>query len=104
MTTVRDLMSSPALVCETGVSLAAAAQRMRAAESGSIIVVDEDKAIGILTERDLMRAAAAGVAPGDERVGLWMTANPDTLGPEEEVGHGRRLAMHGFQPADRVLA
>jgi citrate synthase len=86
MTTVRDLMSSPALVCETDVSLAAAAQRMRAAESGSIIVVDEDKAIGILTERDLMRAAAAGVVPGDERVGLWMTAHPDTLGPEEEVG------------------
>ncbi len=86
VTTVRDLMSTPPLVCGTGMSLADAARRMRDADSGSIIVVEEAKAIGILTERDLLRAAAAGVDPGGERVGLWMTANPDTLGPEEEVG------------------
>jgi len=86
MTTVRDLMSTPPLVCGTEVSLAEAAVRMRDAESGSVIVVEEDKAIGILTERDLLRAAAARVDPVQERVGLWMTAHPDTLGPEEEVG------------------
>ena len=86
MTIVRDLMSTPPLVCGTEMSLADAAQRMRDAESGSIIVVDEAKAIGILTERDLLRSAAARLDPRGERVGLWMTANPDTLGPEEEVG------------------
>ena len=86
MTTVRDLMSTPPLVCGTEVSLADAAQRMRDAESGSIIVVDDNKAIGILTERDLLRSAAARLDPTGERVGLWMTANPDTLGPEEEAG------------------
>jgi citrate synthase len=86
MTTVRDLMSTPPLVCGTAMSLAEAARRMRDAASGSIIVVDHDKAIGILTERDLLRSAAAAVDPSSELVGLWMTANPDTLGPEEEVG------------------
>jgi citrate synthase len=86
VTTVRDLMSTPPLVCGTDVSLADAAERMRDTESGSIIVVEDKKAIGILTERDLLRAAAARVSPGQERVGLWMTANPDTLGPEEEAG------------------
>jgi citrate synthase len=86
MTTVRDLMSTPALVCGTELSLADAAKRMRDSDSGSIIVVDGDKAIGILTERDLLRAAAAGVDPGGEQVGLWMTAYPDSLGPEEEAG------------------
>jgi citrate synthase len=86
MTTVRDLMSTPPLVCARDVSLADAAGHMRDAESGSIIVVEDNKAIGILTERDLLRAAAASVDPGHELVGLWMTANPDTLGPEEEAG------------------
>jgi citrate synthase len=86
MTTVRDLMSTPALVCGTDTLLADAAHRMREAESGSIIVVEEGKAIGILTERDLLRAAAARLDPVSERVGLWMTPNPDTLGPEEEAG------------------
>ena len=85
MTTVRDLMSTPPLVCAKDVSLADAAGHMRDAESGSIIVVEDNKAIGILTERDLLRAAAARVDPSHELVGLWMTANPDTLGPEEEA-------------------
>jgi citrate synthase len=86
VTTVRDLMSTPPLVCGTAMSLAEAAMRMRDAQSGSIIVVEEGKPIGILTERDLLRAAAARVDPDGEQVGLWMTANPDTLGPEEEAG------------------
>jgi len=98
MTTVRDLMSAPALVCGTNVALAEAAVTMRDAESGSIIVVDDDKAIGILTERDLLRAAAAGVDPTRETVGLWMTANPDTLGPEEEAGAAwASLSSHHYR-------
>src|ERR1700728_2543519 len=79
-------MSTPPLVCETVVSLADAAERMREAESGSIIVLEDTKAIGILAERDLLRAASAGVSHVEERAGLWMTPNPDTLGPEEEAG------------------
>ncbi|HEY7948448.1 MAG TPA: CBS domain-containing protein, partial [Acidimicrobiales bacterium] len=98
MTTVRDLMSSPPLVCGTEVSLADAAVTMRDAESGSIIVVENDKAIGILTERDLLRSAAAHVDPRNERVGLWMTANPDTLGSEEEVGAAwASLSSHHYR-------
>ncbi|HVC69077.1 MAG TPA: citrate/2-methylcitrate synthase [Acidimicrobiales bacterium] len=98
MTTVRDLMSSPALVCGTDVLLADAARQMRDAESGSIIVVEDDKAIGILTERDLLRSAAARLDPAQERVGLWMTAHPDTLGPEEEVGAAwASLSSHHYR-------
>jgi citrate synthase len=98
MTTVRDLMSTPPLVCATDVSLADAARKMRDADSGSIIVMDDDKAIGILTERDLLRSAAARLDPTDERVGLWMTANPDTLGPEEEVGAAwASLSSHHYR-------
>jgi citrate synthase len=98
MTTVRDLMSTPPLVCGTDVSLADAALKMRDAESGSIIVVEDNKAIGILTERDLLRSAAARHNPSDERVGLWMTAHPDTLGPEEEVGAAwASLSSHHYR-------
>jgi citrate synthase len=83
---VRDLMSSPAVVCGAEDALADAAGTMRAAEIGSIVVVDEGKVAGILTERDLLRAAAAGADPSSDRVRLWMTANPDVLGPEEDAG------------------
>src|SRR5579872_6437560 len=83
---VRDLMSSPPVVCGAEDTLADAAGTMRAAEIGSIVVVDEGKVAGILTERDLLRAAAAGADPSSDRVRLWMTANPDVLGPEEDAG------------------
>ena len=94
MAQVRNLMSSPAIVCDTETLLVGAAQRMRDTGSGSIIVVDGTKPIGILTERDLLRAAAAGHDPNTEQVALWMTANPDTLSPEEEAGSAWASLTH----------
>ena len=61
-------------------------------------MVEDEKAIGILTERDLLRSAAARLDPADEKVGLWMTAHPDTLGPEEEVGAAwASLSSHHYR-------
>ena len=84
-TTVRDLITSPAVTCAAGDSLAVAAQAMQGAETGSVVVTDDGKVVGILTERDLLRAAAAAGEPGLETVRLWMTARPDVLGPDERV-------------------
>ncbi len=67
-TVVRDLMSSPAVTCEAGTSLAGAARAMRDAGIGSVIVTERGKVAGILTERDLLRAAAAATtATGRDR-------------------------------------
>jgi citrate synthase len=84
-TTVRDLMTSPAVTCAADDTLAAAAQVMRAADTGSVVVTDDGKVVGILTERDLLRSAAGAGDPGHEQVRLWMTSRPDVLGPEERV-------------------
>ena len=65
-------------------TLTEAAQVMQRADTGSVVVTDDGKVVGILTERDLLRAAAAG-DPGHEVVRLWMTARPDVLGPDERV-------------------
>ena len=84
-TLVRDLMTSPAVTCTADDSLTAAASTMQGAETGSVVVTDDGKVVGILTERDLLRAAAAAGDPDSERVRLFMTANPDVLGPDERV-------------------
>ena len=84
-TTVRDLMTSPAVTCAADDSLATAAHVMQEADTGSVVVTDDGKVVGILTERDLLRAAAGDGDPGREQVRLWMTARPDVLGPEERV-------------------
>jgi citrate synthase len=84
-TTVRDLMTSPAVTCSSADSLATAARTMAAADIGSVVVTELGKVVGILTESDLLRAAAAVAEPEHEGVGLWMTAHPDVLSPEEQV-------------------
>jgi len=84
-TLVRDLMTSPVVTCASGDSLAGAARLMREVDIGSIVVTDRAKVVGILTERDLLRAAATGGDADREQVSLWMTANPDVLSPDEQV-------------------
>src|ERR1700683_5647248 len=84
-TIVRDLMTYPAVTCAAADSLAAAARAMQQADTASVVVTDDGKVVGILTERDLLRAAAGEGDPDRERVRLWMTSRPDVLGPEERV-------------------
>src|ERR1700722_14069107 len=85
-TVVRDLMSTPAITCAAEASLEEAAKTMATSQTGSVVVTEGQKVIGILTERDLLRAAAAGDDPKTAPTRLWMTSSPDVLGPEEEVG------------------
>src|ERR1039458_8957238 len=84
-TVVRDLMTSPPVTCTSTDSLAVAARTMADADIGSVVVTELGKVVGILTERDLLRAAAATAGPQNEDVGLWMTAHPDVLSPDEKV-------------------
>ena len=87
-TRVEDVMSSPAVTCDAGTSLAGAARRMEEAGTGSVVVTEGTKVAGILTERDLLRAASAAADPGGEPVRLWMTTGPDVLSPDEEASAG----------------
>ena len=97
-TVVADLMSTPAVTCEAGTPLDEAARTMRDAGIGSVIVTERGKVTGIVTERDLLRAAAAATTAGAETVEMWMTANPDVLGPEEEVDAAwTSLAHHQYR-------
>jgi citrate synthase len=84
-TIVRDLMTSPAITCTGADTLAVAAHLMQEADTGSVIVTEDGKVAGILTERDLLRAAASSGDPSAEAVHLWMTARPDVLHPDERV-------------------
>jgi citrate synthase len=71
---------------------------MREAGTGSVVVTQLGKVVGILTERDLLRAAAAAADPATEPATLYMTANPDVLGPDELVDAAwTSLTHHGYR-------
>ena len=59
-------------------TLGEVAERMSAQNVGSVVVKDFGRLIGILTERDMLRAMAARVHTSDARVRQWMTQDPVT--------------------------
>ncbi|NQV44129.1 MAG: CBS domain-containing protein [Rhodospirillales bacterium] len=73
-----------------------AAAKLMAKKNVSAVVVtdDKEKLTGILTERDLTRhVVAKGLDAMTTLVGDIMTANPDTLSPDDSAGDALEL-MH----------
>ena len=88
---VSDVMSAPVLTAGASDSLATVSERMVADNVSSVIIVDGRHPIGILTERDLLRFAASGLAAGDASVRDWMTPDPDTVAPDADVAEAYQL-------------
>jgi CBS domain-containing protein len=72
-----------------------AAKAMAEANVAAIVVLDDDaKLIGILTERDLTRRVVAeNKQPSASKVGDIMTANPDTLAPGDRASDALELML-----------
>ena len=85
-TAVQELMSSPPITCDVDASLTEATSLMNSRQIGSVVVTDHRAIVGILTERDLLRASATSADPLTEPVRRWMTADPDVLGPRRRGG------------------
>jgi CBS domain-containing protein len=98
--TVRDVMSCSA-VCQqpAGASVRAACRLMAEHHCGSVLVVDRERLIGIFTERDAVeRVFAEGLDPELTFLAEVMTAEPDTIGPEERVEDAiRRMDEFGYR-------
>src|ERR1700751_3774860 len=79
-------MSHPVVTAQPAETVALAADRMRERRVGSVVVIDHDnRAIGILTERDMIRLAAAGAGSSTGKVSEGMPGDPDTIGPDIEA-------------------
>ena len=86
MATVADLMTKDVLTVEPSDTIGEAAEKMHDANVGAVVVVEDMvRIVGIVTERDLMRAVAQRARAAEARVRLWMTENPLTIEPETTV-------------------
>src|SRR4051794_29837731 len=96
--TVAEVMSAPPVTAAPSELISEAAARMRDRGVGSVIVVDDERPIGILTERDLVRFGAAGADAGGTKVSEWMTGDPDCVAPDLLVQDAfASLATHGYR-------
>jgi CBS domain-containing protein len=87
-------MSRDLLTVEPEERVVAVAQRMVERNLGAVLVLDDGRLRGIMTERDLMRAVARGLHD-DVTVAEYMSENPETIDPEETVAHAAVLMLHG---------
>ncbi len=96
--TVGDVMSRPPVTATAEETFATVARRMRDNRVGSVIVVDGERPVGILTERDVLRATGSGAEPDGARVRDWMTADPDSVSSERTAADAfAALAEHGYR-------
>jgi CBS domain-containing protein len=79
-------------------TLGEVAERMRAQNVGSVVVKDFGRLIGILTERDMLRAMAARVHTSDARVRQWMAEDPVTAPPDMTFEDAQTIMLEkGFR-------
>jgi CBS domain-containing protein len=90
---VANTMATRLLKIEPSAMLVDAAHRMAERRVGAILVTDGDHLIGILTERDVLRAVGQGTIEGT--VEQWMTRDPITVGPEATNGEAAMMMIHG---------
>lgn len=84
MTRLGEFMTRDVLAVAPDDTLGYAAECMVERGSGSAVVADYGRLIGILTERDVLRAVAGRIHSSEATVREWMT--PDPITATEETG------------------
>lgn len=96
---VRDAMSKVGVTVGPGHTLAEAAALMIDARTGAAVVYDPElSGPGIYTERDLLRAVAAGADPASARVADHMTATIRAVDGSADLDEaGALMVEHGIR-------
>ena len=85
------------LTVEENESMRDAAKVMLEKNVGSLLVVDDKKPVGIITEWDAVKVLAQGLDPNTSRVGDVMTRNPKTLKVTDDPEVAKDIMLdHGF--------
>jgi CBS domain-containing protein len=98
MGTLRDLMNSTVVKAVPETSVAEAAAAMVEAGVGSAVIMQGSFLAGILTERDVLRAAASGEDLHRSLVSHWMTPDPQSASPDTTAEDAAQIMLlHGFR-------
>jgi CBS domain-containing protein len=94
--TIRDLMTPGPRTAAPDDDVATAARWMRDEDAGALPVVEGDRLIGMLTDRDVVvRVVAEGRDPASTRVGEVASRRLVTIDPQQDADEALRLmAQH----------
>jgi len=95
---IRALVGDGAQACGPDTSLREAAIEMQKHDIGSLAVIGNGEMLGILTERDILRAVAKHADLDTAPVRDLMTSQPDSVAPDvESVEAARWMLATGYR-------
>lgn len=104
MVSLSDVMTPDVVTLSAEASVGDAAKVMVRGGFGSVVIVQGRMLLGILTERDVLRAAAAEDDLRAAPVERWMTPEPDTALPDLDTEEAVSLMLsRGFRHLPVVL-
>lgn len=89
---VKERMSATPIIIHPGANLAEARALLDQHRIRHLVVVEEGKLVGIITDRDI-RSAASASALGQVRVGSAMTRKVITVTPETHIQEATKLLL-----------
>ena len=92
MATVAEVMNKSVATVDPTASIGEAAEKMIEAGVGAVVVMEDMvRIVGIVTERDLMRAVAQRARAAEARVRQWMTESVVTIEPHTEIKDAAKM-------------
>ena len=83
---VREIMTSNPVTVRPDASVVEAARSMSSEDVGSLPVVEGDRLVGVVTDRDIaLRVVAEGKDPSATTAGEIASKDPVTVGPDEDL-------------------
>jgi len=90
---VSEAIRGPVDTCAADTTLAHAAERMVAGDIRALAVTLHGRLLGVLTERDILRAVADRRRTQDVKVSDFMTPNRDSMEPDVEIKEAANLML-----------
>lgn len=88
----RDIMTKNPETATPGTTVADVARMMRDLDVGIVPVVNGEKLLGVITDRDItIRFTAEGLDPADTSVDAFVSPNPVVVAPNDSVEKVREL-------------
>jgi CBS domain-containing protein len=96
--TIRDLDPRSAVTVRPGTTIRKAVELMLERKIGAVVVEQERRAVGVFTERDVMRRVVAAGTTLDRPVSEVMTPEPETLGLDDGIAFAlNRMSVGGYR-------
>jgi predicted transcriptional regulator len=92
---IRDLRPASPMCLQTGSTLAEAIDSMRASKAGCVLVCEDGRVLGIITESDILHKVAGEEVSLDSALESYMTPGPKTAHLDDSIWDAIRSMDQG---------